>query len=750
MSETGLNEELDAATKKVTALAREVKKLGAELKDLTPAASSGGGGIFSKLFGGNLLGVGANRPGTGADGAKFGAAPSAGGNMGGVVSALGKFGAVGQAVSGAGQMASGLATGMPGVQDVLQYSKGYYGASIYAGGANRKLMQQATFGAMSQGMTSTGADARVASLLTSRGMAFSSMSGSTYMQTAQTAGNISKYLNMDVERSTAAVADMTNAGGASTLLKRFGIFSSDLATGKEKTMPQIFEELAGRLQVRGSTAERTSQSIRKGALGVSIQNSGLSQDQQALFSQYMIDRAGGKSTDWLNDKSLGNDNPLSSTYALNASATKQYGKAEDSYIQGIKDAVPTISALNDAFGNLAKTVGSLNATMQTLGGAPSAQGVMGSVAGGAGIGAAIGTLIAPGVGTAIGAVAGGLFGAAVPFVGSGGESGKSSSKSTSSAKKSNQLGKGAQSFTSPISGGQVTARLGQKGPYWDKDVGHRGTDFKAAQGTPVKSIGEGQVIDLPTGGELGNQIKIKHSNGFVSHYCHLSSVSVSASSSVTQGQRIGSSGNTGSNSHGPHLHFVLYNSGGTSVDPFNYLAGLSDASGNTSTGAGVQSTTGTDGATAPSSNGDKNGSYVGTSSVVTSGISGISFSDNSTNSILGISAPTSGKMPESINGSSFNSGKSTTGYKTNAPGAKTGVDYVPQDGTYNLHQGESVRTAEETSAYRQGKEGGKARGSNVTINVTVARASEEEARRMVKLMKEMINDDAHILQAGKR
>jgi hypothetical protein len=60
-------------------------------------------------------------------------------------------------------------------------------------------------------------------------------------------------------------------------------------------------------------------------------------------------------------------------------------------------------------------------------------------------------------------------------------------------------------------------------------------------------------------------------------YLHLSSVNVSPQSTVKQGQKIGVSGNTGTNSRGPHLHITMSNSDlaylgqGAKLDPWAYI-----------------------------------------------------------------------------------------------------------------------------------------------------------------------------------
>jgi murein DD-endopeptidase MepM/ murein hydrolase activator NlpD len=96
---------------------------------------------------------------------------------------------------------------------------------------------------------------------------------------------------------------------------------------------------------------------------------------------------------------------------------------------------------------------------------------------------------------------------------------------------------------------------------------HKGTDYAAAAGTPVRAIGDGVVIHEGWGNGYGNMLEIRHRNGFVTRYGHLSrfSSSVHVGSHVTIGQIVAFVGSTGL-STGPHLHFeVLVN--GEQRDP---------------------------------------------------------------------------------------------------------------------------------------------------------------------------------------
>jgi len=113
---------------------------------------------------------------------------------------------------------------------------------------------------------------------------------------------------------------------------------------------------------------------------------------------------------------------------------------------------------------------------------------------------------------------------------------------------------------------------------------HNGMDFRASQGTPVKSVHSGVVegtgnTDEQRGcGSYGRWILIKHGNGLSSVYAHLSATIVKTGQSVKSGEVIGYSGGTpgvfGSGySTGPHLHLGLFASQGVSVRQFTQSRG---------------------------------------------------------------------------------------------------------------------------------------------------------------------------------
>jgi murein DD-endopeptidase MepM/ murein hydrolase activator NlpD len=87
---------------------------------------------------------------------------------------------------------------------------------------------------------------------------------------------------------------------------------------------------------------------------------------------------------------------------------------------------------------------------------------------------------------------------------------------------------------------------------------HDGTDYAAAMGTPVKTIGDGTIIFAGWKGGYGNTIEIRHRNGMVTRYGHMRNFAkgMRTGTGVKMGSVIGFVGSTGL-STGPHLHFEV-------------------------------------------------------------------------------------------------------------------------------------------------------------------------------------------------
>jgi len=120
-----------------------------------------------------------------------------------------------------------------------------------------------------------------------------------------------------------------------------------------------------------------------------------------------------------------------------------------------------------------------------------------------------------------------------------------------------------------FSRGYAITRYGSDYLYYD---GHNGWDLSLYYEN-VRASADGYVrlagIDS-VNPCFGNTILIDHPNGLSTRYAHLNQIYVPAGSSVTRGQVIAQSGNTGC-STGPHLHFGVYiTSSWTAIDPFGW------------------------------------------------------------------------------------------------------------------------------------------------------------------------------------
>ncbi|MFC7308292.1 M23 family metallopeptidase [Streptomyces monticola] len=138
--------------------------------------------------------------------------------------------------------------------------------------------------------------------------------------------------------------------------------------------------------------------------------------------------------------------------------------------------------------------------------------------------------------------------------------------------------KKAAGWEDPVEDYTLSAGFGQGGNMWSQK--HSGQDFAVPVGTPVEAVHSGTVVKAGPNGAgdgpaYGNAVVIKHDNGRFSQYAHLSRVDVKVGQTVTTGQEIARSGNTG-NSSGPHLHFEIRTSAdyGTAINPVDYLRGL--------------------------------------------------------------------------------------------------------------------------------------------------------------------------------
>ncbi len=129
---------------------------------------------------------------------------------------------------------------------------------------------------------------------------------------------------------------------------------------------------------------------------------------------------------------------------------------------------------------------------------------------------------------------------------------------------------------------------------------HTGTDYAAADGTPLYAVADGVVTVAGSSGGYGGLVVIEHAvagERVASAYAHMweHGIHVAVGDTVTAGQHIGDVGSSG-RSTGPHLHFEIRpgGTGGTAIDPDAWLSehGAEDITGGETTPATCTTTGG--------------------------------------------------------------------------------------------------------------------------------------------------------------
>lgn len=110
----------------------------------------------------------------------------------------------------------------------------------------------------------------------------------------------------------------------------------------------------------------------------------------------------------------------------------------------------------------------------------------------------------------------------------------------------------------PVQFSRISSRFNpsRKHPVLNRIRAHRGVDYAAPVGTPVRAAGEGRVKFVGQQGGFGNVIELEHGSGVVTVYGHLSrfSKNLRRGQRVELAQVIGYVGKTGL-ATGPHLHY---------------------------------------------------------------------------------------------------------------------------------------------------------------------------------------------------
>lgn len=110
----------------------------------------------------------------------------------------------------------------------------------------------------------------------------------------------------------------------------------------------------------------------------------------------------------------------------------------------------------------------------------------------------------------------------------------------------------------PVEFSRISSRFSysRKHPVLNKRRAHKGVDYAASRGTPIKAVGKGKVIFKGTKGGYGRVIILQHGSKYSTLYAHMNSYNknVRKGSLVKQGQTIGYVGSSGL-ATGPHLHY---------------------------------------------------------------------------------------------------------------------------------------------------------------------------------------------------
>ncbi len=116
----------------------------------------------------------------------------------------------------------------------------------------------------------------------------------------------------------------------------------------------------------------------------------------------------------------------------------------------------------------------------------------------------------------------------------------------------------------PLNYARISSRYSLKRfhPVLKRYKSHLGTDYAAPTGPPIRTVGNGVVLEAQYKGGNGNYVKVRHNSTYTTQYLHMSKIAkgIYPGATVSQGQTIGFVGSTGL-ATGPHLCFRFWKNG---------------------------------------------------------------------------------------------------------------------------------------------------------------------------------------------
>jgi murein DD-endopeptidase MepM/ murein hydrolase activator NlpD len=122
----------------------------------------------------------------------------------------------------------------------------------------------------------------------------------------------------------------------------------------------------------------------------------------------------------------------------------------------------------------------------------------------------------------------------------------------------------------PLTFGTITSQYGRRmDPFTGQTAMHKGVDFAARPGSPIRATADGVVTAATTCAGYGLMVEIDHGDGLHSRYAHCMAALVKPGDRVKRGEiiaRVGSSGR----SSGSHCHYEILRNG-LQLDPMNFV-----------------------------------------------------------------------------------------------------------------------------------------------------------------------------------